>query len=83
MALSYESLVPVPILKPSLMPGYLAMAGGYYSTVGDMFRLMNGVLGGRMLGPDSHRALMTTVMPDQHYALGGRVRVAQIAGQAS
>jgi D-alanyl-D-alanine carboxypeptidase len=82
MAVSYAALVPQPVAKESLMPRYMAMAGGYYASAPDLLALMDGVLGGdRILKPASRAALTTVIMPDQHYALGGRTRVAMIAGR--
>lgn len=73
---------PPWVRKVSAIPGYLAMAGGFYSSAPDMLRLMDGVLGGDLLTPASRTALMRVVMPDQHYALGGRTRIEIIAGKA-
>jgi CubicO group peptidase (beta-lactamase class C family) len=81
-AQGYAALTPVPQLKSSPIPDYMAMAGGYYTTAPDLLRLMDGVLDGRLLKPASRQALLTVLMPDQHYALGGRVKTPMIAGQA-
>ncbi|SFJ02601.1 serine hydrolase [Caulobacter sp. UNC279MFTsu5.1] len=78
----YAALTPVPQLKSSPMPDYMAMVGGYYTTAPDLLKLMDGVLGGRLLKPASRQALLMVLMPDQHYALGGRVRAPMIAGRA-
>jgi CubicO group peptidase (beta-lactamase class C family) len=83
MAASYATLVPTPVPKESLMPRYMAMAGGYYASAPDLLALMDGALGGdAILSAASRRALTTVTMPAQHYALGGRTRVATIAGCA-
>lgn len=69
--------------KPSVIPDFMAMAGGFYSNAEDMVRLMEGVLGGdRILTPASREQLLTVQRPLQHYALGGRTRVEIIAGQS-
>jgi CubicO group peptidase (beta-lactamase class C family) len=81
MAVGYAALVPMPQPKPNPVPDFMAMAGGYYTTAPELMRLMNAVLDGRFLSAASRRTLMTTVMPEQHYALGGRVRVERIAGR--
>ena len=47
-----------------------------------MLRLMDGVLGGSILGGASRATLMRVVMPEQRYALGGRTQVETIAGRA-
>jgi CubicO group peptidase (beta-lactamase class C family) len=59
----------------------MAMAGGFYTTAPDLLRIMDAVIDRGFLRPASRMALMTTIMPEQHYALGGRVRVERIAGQ--
>jgi CubicO group peptidase (beta-lactamase class C family) len=81
-ALAYAGVAPAIERKLSAMPDFLAMAGGYYSSAPDMLRLMDGVLAGDILSPASRATLMRVVMPDQHYALGGRTQVETIAGQA-
>jgi len=81
MAVAYAGLAPPLQRKVTAVPDYMAMAGGFYSSAPDMLRLMDGVLGGGMLGPASRQALMGVVMPEQHYALGGRTRVETIAGR--
>lgn len=81
MAAGYERLLPQPERKPNPVPDFMAMAGGFYTTAPDLLRIMDAVLDGNFLRPASRTALMTTIMPDQHYALGGRVRVERIAGQ--
>lgn len=82
VAPGYAALTPQPLRKPSPIPDYMAMAGGYYTTAPELAKLMDGALGGRLLRSASRTALLTVQMPDQHYALGGRVRVETIAGQA-
>lgn len=81
MAAGYERLAPQAERKPNPVPDFMAMAGGFYTTAPDLFRIMNAVLDGGFLHPASRAALTTTIMPDQHYALGGRVRVERIAGK--
>lgn len=81
MAIGYQTLAPQPLRKPNPIPDFMAMTGGFYTTATDLLRLMNTVLDGNYLAPASRKALTTVLMPDQHYALGGRVRVEKIAGQ--
>jgi CubicO group peptidase (beta-lactamase class C family) len=81
MAAGYERLVPQPERKPNPIPDFMAMAGGFYTTAPDLLRIMDAVIDRGFLRPASRMALMTTIMPEQHYALGGRVRVERIAGQ--
>jgi CubicO group peptidase (beta-lactamase class C family) len=81
MAAAYAGTAPAWQRKVSAMPDYMAMAGGFYSSAPDMLRLMDGVLGGAVLSAASRATLLRVVMPDQHYALGGRTRVERIAGK--
>ncbi|GAA0769314.1 beta-lactamase family protein [Ideonella azotifigens] len=81
MARGYSALKPGPQARINPIPAYMAMAGGFYSTAPDLLRLLQGVLAGPLLSPEARRTLMTTQMPDQHYALGGRIRTETIAGQ--
>lgn len=81
MAVGYETLGPVAKRKPNPMPDFMAMAGGFYTSAPDLQRLMHAVLSTSYLKPASRAALTTVLMPEQHYALGGRVRVAKIDGQ--
>ena len=80
MARGYATLTPQPERKASPMPDFMAMAGGYSTTAEELLKLMDGVLDGAVLTPASREALMTVLMPEQHYALGGRTRVETIAG---
>jgi CubicO group peptidase (beta-lactamase class C family) len=80
-ATGFARLAPVPETKPNPMPDFMAMAGGFYTTAPDMLKLMDRVLGGNYLKAASRGALTKVLMPDQHYALGGRVRTETIGGQ--
>ena len=80
MAKGYSTLLPSPVRRIGALPDHMAMAGGFYTTAGDLFRLMAGVLDGPVLSPAARRTLMSVAMPEQHYALGGRTRVERIAG---
>ncbi len=80
MAAGYAALTPQPQPKPNPVPDFMAMAGGFYASAPDLLKLMDAVLDGEMLSADSRKMLMTVLMPDQHYALGGRVRTETIGG---
>jgi CubicO group peptidase (beta-lactamase class C family) len=80
MALAYSGQAPSFTRNVSPVPDYMAMAGGFYSTAPDMLRLMEGVLAGAILSPASRATLLKVVMPEQHYALGGRTQRVTIAG---
>ncbi|WP_164223527.1 serine hydrolase, partial [Stenotrophomonas maltophilia] len=72
MAQGYAGLLPEPVRKSNPVPDFMAMAGGYYTSAPDLMKLMDAVLDGKLLSAAARKALMTTLMPDQHYALGGR-----------
>ncbi|TWB43227.1 serine hydrolase domain-containing protein [Nitrospirillum pindoramense] len=80
MAVGYAALTPSPQPKPNPIPGYMAMTGGFYTSAPDLLTLMNAVLSGDLLTARSRSELTTIQMPDQHYALGGRIRSAQVGG---
>lgn len=71
-ARAYEALDP-PTLKMSSRPTYMAAAGGYVSTAGDLLAAARGVLGGRLLSASSLEDMTRVTVPEQHYALGGRM----------
>jgi len=81
-AVGYASLAPAAQRKVSPVPAYMAMTGGYYTSASDLLKLMDGVLDGPVLSAESRETLMATLMPEQHYALGGRVRSQEIAGKS-
>jgi len=81
MAAGYAALVPEPQPKPNPVPDFMAMAGGFYASAPDLLKLMDAVLDGHVLSAASRKTLTTVLMPDQHYALGGRVRSETIGGK--
>lgn len=80
MALGYQQLAPalVPLDKP--VPDFMVLAGGFYASANDMFALMDGLFGGKLLSPESTRTLMSVERPAQDYALGGRTKTLSFAG---
>lgn len=80
-ASGYARLMPAPVRKPGPIPNFLAMAGGYSTTAGELLTVMDLVLDGGYLSRASRAALLTVTTPDQAYALGGRIRVKPIAGR--
>lgn len=80
MALGYRQLTPqaLPLDKPS--PDFMALAGGFYASANDLFVLMDGLFGGRLLSPESVRVLMAVERAPQHYALGGRTKTLSFNG---
>ncbi|MDB5438729.1 MAG: Beta-lactamase [Caulobacteraceae bacterium] len=81
MAVGYSALTPKPEVRTNPMPKFMAMVGGFYSTAPDMLKLMNKVYSGGLLSRSSLKAFTTVLMPDQHYALGGRYRLKTYAGR--
>lgn len=66
---------------PSAMPRFMAMAGGFYTTAAEMLQILDAVDSGKVLSNASTERLFTVRMPEQHYALGGRVRMKTLGGR--
>lgn len=81
MARSYAQLSPQAVALSKPLPDFMALAGGYFTSASDMFRLMDGLFEGKILSPEATATLMTVIRPAQHYALGGRTRTESIAGK--
>lgn len=81
MAAGYAALQPVVTPRQNPVPDFMMLAGGYYTSVGDLQRLMDGVFNHRVLSPASVATLMDVVRPAQNYALGGRVKTLPVAGK--
>lgn len=71
-ARAYSSVSP-PTLKMSPRPLFLAAAGGFCSTADDLLRAASGVFDTALLTPSSRAGMLKITVPEQHYALGGRV----------
>lgn len=71
-AKAYAAVSP-PALKMSLRPSFLAAAGGFCSTAEDLLRAASGVFDTPLLTPSSRTEMLKITVPEQHYALGGRV----------
>lgn len=80
VAKGYATLSP-PVLKMNPRPTFVAAAGGFYSTAMDMLHAAHGVFDGTLLSPASREEMVKITVPEQHYALGGRVAVVNIGGQ--
>jgi CubicO group peptidase (beta-lactamase class C family) len=59
----------------------MAASGGYFSTVDDLLVAAHLVFDTPFLSAASRKALTTILVPEQDYALGGRVRTLTIDGQ--
>ncbi|MEP9360542.1 serine hydrolase domain-containing protein [Sphingomonas sp. KR3-1] len=79
-ALSYRTLEP-PVEWPNPRTPITAASGGYYSNAPDLVRAGHLVFDAGFLSPASLQALRTVRVPDQDYALGGRVRTMTIGGK--
>jgi CubicO group peptidase (beta-lactamase class C family) len=79
-ALSYFTIDP-PAPAPLKRLPITAAGGGYYSNVDDLVRAAHLVFDTGFLAPASQAALRTIRVPEQDYALGGRVRTLTIAGK--
>lgn len=71
-ARAYATVSP-PVLKMSPRPLFLAAAGGFCSTAEDLLRAATGVFDTPLLAPASRDEMLKIMVPEQHYALGGRV----------
>lgn len=80
VAKGYATLSP-PVLKMGPRPTFVAAAGGFYSTAADLLRAAHGVFDGDLLSPAARAEMVKVAVPEQHYALGGRVAEVRIDGQ--
>lgn len=74
LAAAYRSLRP-PVVKMDAAPAFAAASGTFYSNAADMLRAAHGIFGARFLSPRARRELLTVRVPEEEYALGGRVHV--------
>lgn len=71
-AKAYAALTP-PTLKMEPRSAFTAAAGGFCSTADDLLRAACGVFDTPLLTPASRAEMLTVRVPEQHYAVGGRV----------
>ncbi|MBI1683831.1 serine hydrolase domain-containing protein [Caulobacter hibisci] len=78
-----QSYYAGPPLAPRSNPRLSVMAagGGYFSTADDLLVAAHIVFDTPFLSEASRKALTTILVPEQDYALGGRVRTLTIDGQ--
>lgn len=79
-AIAYATVAP-PVRRTDARPAYLAAAGGYYSTADDLARAAQAIFNGNFLTPASLAQLIHIEVESDAYALGGRVKTLQVAGQ--
>ncbi len=80
VAAAYETIEP-PLRKMRPYLPYALASGGYASTAGDLIAAAHGVYGGKFLSATALTRLSTVLVPEEHYALGGRVRDVVIGGK--
>lgn len=81
MAKGYQSLSPSATPRRNPNPDFMMLAGGYYTSAGDLLRLMDAVFDYRVLSRASVATLIEVIRPAQSYALGGRIKTLQVAGK--
>jgi CubicO group peptidase (beta-lactamase class C family) len=81
VAKGYASLSP-PVPKMWPRATFMAAGGGFYSTAADLLKAAHGVFDGTLLSPAARGAMVRIAVPEEHYALGGRVAVVNIDGRA-
>ncbi|MBQ1542074.1 MAG: beta-lactamase family protein [Caulobacteraceae bacterium] len=80
LAAPYRTIAP-PVRKPSVAPAFAVAGGGYYSTAADLARAAEAVFRPGLLTAASLKALTTVEVPDERYALGGRVKTLTLNGR--
>lgn len=73
-ARAYSAESP-PRLKMDPAPGFLSCAAGFYSSAPDLLKLMHRVFHSDLFSEASRTALLEVAVPEENYALGGRVRL--------
>lgn len=72
-AIGYETLIPLPKPKRNPIPAYAAASGTFYSTVDDLRTIAAAIYNPGYLSTTSLDELTKVVVPDEGYALGGRI----------
>ncbi|MFZ6769964.1 serine hydrolase domain-containing protein [Undibacterium sp. Di26W] len=79
-AVPYATINP-PARKTDMRQPYLAAGGGYYSTASDLMKAAQAIFNQGFITPQSLTQLTHIEVDSESYALGGRVKNLQIAGQ--
>ncbi|MFZ6723361.1 serine hydrolase domain-containing protein [Undibacterium sp. Ji49W] len=79
-AVPYATINP-PARKTDVRQPYMAAAGGYYSTADDLIKAAQAIFNQGFITPASLAQLTHIEVDSESYALGGRVKNLQIAGQ--
>jgi D-alanyl-D-alanine carboxypeptidase len=72
-ARAYRSLEP-PVLRMQDRPLFVAAGGGYASNAPDLAAALHQVFDGQFVSAKSREAMLRVTVPEEGYALGGRVR---------
>lgn len=64
-----------PARKSDTIPGFAAAAGSFYADAADCARAAHAIFRSSFLSARSRAALTTVQVPDEAYALGGRIKV--------
>lgn len=78
--LAYGAAVP-RVVKMSPQVAFVAASGTIYSTAADLARLAETVYETDLLSDESRAELSDIAVPEQDYALGGRVKTLELGGQ--
>jgi CubicO group peptidase (beta-lactamase class C family) len=81
VAAGYASLDP-PVRKMFPQSVYTVASGGYCGTAADLVRAAQGVYGSPLLSASARAALRRVLVPEESYALGGRIRSVKMEGGA-
>lgn len=78
LAPAYARVAP-PMRKMDPVPAFAAASGSFFANAGDLLRAAHVIFGPALLSASAREAMLTVQVPDEDYALGGRVRT--IAGR--
>lgn len=81
-AAGYATADP-PVRKMYPQSVYTLASGGYYGTAAGLIDAARGIYGSGFLGAESLKALSRVLVPEEDYALGGRVKSLDIGGAAT
>lgn len=74
LAKAYSNDLP-PVRKIDPVPAFAAAAGTFYSDSGDMLRAVRMIFGPTFLSAHARAELIKVHVPEEEYALGGRVHI--------
>lgn len=80
VAAGYATIEP-PVRKMHSPLVYTVASGGYCGVAADLVRAAQGVYGSALLSAESRAALSAIRVPEESYALGGRVKSLMVRGE--